>query len=234
MESAGGNSSTGVRTPVAGAPIVSGQNMGIQTCRIEPHWNYLIALDADLAALSRYVEFSDQNFNCFSIEMARVLLAAAAEVDVVCKQLCQKVNPTTSAKCINAYRIELAAAFPAIPKFKVLIPRFGLTLQPWDDWNKVNGVPFWWTAYNKVKHHRHTHYERASLENTLNAVAGLFVVVLHLYKEKAAVGELVPSPQLLRLEVERHGGMAIGGYDVGIAYDLDDRQQADGAYEARL
>jgi hypothetical protein len=197
--------------------------MGIQSRRIEPHWNYLLALDIDLVGLSRYVEFSEDNFNCFSIEMARVLLAAAAEVDVVCKQLCQQVNPASSADSINAYRPELTAAFPVIPKLKVLIPRFGLTLHPWDEWNKVNGVPFWWTAYNKVKHHRHTHYERANLKNTLNAVAGLFVGVLHLYKEKAKFGELVPSPQLLRLEAERHGGMAVGGYDVGIAYELDDR-----------
>lgn len=197
--------------------------MGIQTRRIEPHWNYLLALDADLVELSRYVEFSEDNFKCFSIEMARVLLAAAAEVDVVCKQLCQQVNAGSSADSINAYRAELTAAFPAIPKLKVLIPRFGLTLHPWDEWNKIDGVPFWWTAYNKVKHHRHTHYEGANLKNTLNAVAGLFVGVLHLYKEKAKLGELVPSPQLLRLEVERNVGVAVGGYDVGIAYELDDR-----------
>jgi len=197
--------------------------MGIQNHRIEPHWNYLLALDADLVALSRYVEFSEQNFNCFSIEMARVLLAASAEVDVVCKQLCQTVNPASSADNIDAYRPELTTAFPLIPKLKVLIPRFGLTLHPWDEWNKVTGVPFWWTAYNKVKHQRHTHYERASLKNTLNAVAGLFVVVLHLYKDKAKFGELVPSPHLLRLEAERHGGIVIGGYEVGIGYELDDR-----------
>ena len=202
---------------------VSGTEMGIKSSRIEPHWNYLLALDADLVVLSRYVEFSDQNFKCFSIEIARILLAAAAEVDVVCKQLCQKVDATSSAGKINAYRTELKASFPVIPKLKVGLPRFGLTLQPWKEWNKADGVPVWWTAYNKVKHHRHTHYERASLKNALNAVAGLFVVVLRLYREKAQSGELVPSPQLLRLDGERHVGMAVGAYDIGIAYDIDDR-----------
>ncbi len=61
--------------------------MAIQSQRIEPHWNYLLALDAELVTLSRYVDFSEQNFNCFSIEIVRILLAAAAEVDIVCKQL---------------------------------------------------------------------------------------------------------------------------------------------------
>ncbi len=195
--------------------------MAIQSQRIEPHWNYLLALDADLVTLSRYVDFSEQNFNCFSIEIVRILLAAAAEADIVCKQLCQKVDSKSSADGINAYRAELTAAFPNMPKLKVLLPRFGLTLQPWDEWSKADGVPIWWTAYNKVKHHRHTDYERASLKNGLNAVAGLFVVVLHLYKKKAMFGELLPSPQLLRLE--DHGGMAMGSYDVGISYHLDER-----------
>lgn len=197
--------------------------MIIESRQIEPHWNYLLALDADLIALSRYVEFTDQNFACYSIEIARVLLAAAAEVDVVCKQLCKNVNPASTAENINAYRDELTAAFPVIPSLNVLLPRFGLTLQPWDEWNKPNEVPFWWIAYNKVKPQRHEYYERASLKNTLNAVAGLFIVVLHLYKDKVTCGELVPSPQLLHLEAERHMGMAVGGYDVGIAYNLDDR-----------
>jgi hypothetical protein len=116
--------------------------MAIQSRIIEPHWNYLLALDTDLVALSRYVDFSDQNFNCFSIEIARILLAAAAEVDIVCKQLCQKVDSTSSADKINAYRTEITAAFPVISKLKVLLPRFGLTLQPWDEWSTDDGGAF--------------------------------------------------------------------------------------------
>jgi hypothetical protein len=194
--------------------------MAIQSRRIEPHWNYLLALDGDLVALSRYIEFDEKNFTCFSIELARVLLAASAEADVVCKQLCREGNRSSCAEDINAYRNELAQRIPGIAKLKVHIPRFGLTLHPWDEWNKVNGVPLWWTAHNKVKHERHTHYEGANLKNALNAVSGLFLLVLFLYKEKAQRGELVPNPQLLRLEAERLGGTAIGGQEVGIAYEL--------------
>jgi hypothetical protein len=149
-----------------------------------------------------------------------VLLAAAAEADVVCKQLCRKENPSSRARSINTYRNELAQPIPGITRLKVQIPRFGLTLHPWDEWNKANGVPLWWTAHNKVKHERHAHYEGANLKNTLNAVSGLFVLVLFLYKEKAQRGELVPNPQLLRLEAERLGGTAIGGQEVGITYEL--------------
>lgn len=197
--------------------------MGIESRRIEPHWNYLLALDADLVELSRYVEFHAENFNCFSIEIARLLLTSAAEVDVVCKQLCKAISQKSSAADIHAYRNEIRRACPRIPSFKVLLPRFGLTLRPWAQWERKDGVPFWWTAYNKVKHQRDTHYERASLKNALNAVAGLFVMVLYLYRNKASLGELVPSPQLLRVDAEHHGGMDVGGYETGLSYKLDDR-----------
>ena len=192
--------------------------MTIMTSGIEPHWNYLLALDSDMALLSRYVEFNTANFNCYSIELARVLLAAASEVDVVCKQLCKKVNSTSSAVNINQYRDELRVAFPELHKFKVLLPRFGLTLCPWEQWNDPAGVPHWWTSYNKVKHQRHDEFHRANLENALNAFAGLFVILLHLYRQEAELGELVPPPQLLQVEAKHHGGVSVGGRGVAIAY----------------
>jgi hypothetical protein len=194
--------------------------MAIKHERIEPHWNYLLALDADLTALSRYVDFHQQNFGCFSIEIARVLLASASEVDVVCKQLCRKITPDSGADGIHAYREEIKPMYPSIPNFKVVLPRFGLTLRPWEEWKKKTGVPLWWTAYNKVKHQRDAHFEKASLQNALNSVAGLFVMVLYLYQGQARLGELVPSPQLLRVDAEHYGGMHGGSYEIGIAYNL--------------
>ncbi len=197
--------------------------MGIQSQGIEPHWNYLLSLDADLVELSRYIEFHKKNFNCFSIEIARILLAAASEADVVCKQLCRKISHASRADNIHAYRREIIAAYPGIPKFEVLLPRFGLTLRPWDEWKKSQGVPLWWTAYNKVKHERHSKFHLSSLKNSLNAIGGLFVMVLYLYREKATLGELAPSPQLLRVDAAHHGGMNVGGYDTGLVYTLDNR-----------
>lgn len=75
--------------------------MGITTHKVEPHWNYLFAIESDLERLSRFVEFDERNFDCFSLEISRVLLAAGAEIDVVCKQLCRNVDPTSTAGSIN-------------------------------------------------------------------------------------------------------------------------------------
>ena len=71
--------------------------MAIQTTKPEAHWNYFLAIERDLEILSRYVEFDEKNFKCFSIEIARIALAAGAEVDVVCKQMCLAANPNSKA-----------------------------------------------------------------------------------------------------------------------------------------
>ncbi len=129
------------------------------------HWNFFLALEKDLEVLSRYIEFTETNFTCYSLEISKILFSAASEVDVVAKQLCVKITPTSSASNINQYRDEIRTVYPSLQSFKVTIHRFGLELTPWSNWRDVTGVPDWWTAYNKVKHHRNTDYHRGNLKN---------------------------------------------------------------------
>lgn len=194
--------------------------MGIHVQQIEAHWNYLLSVESDLERISRYVEFDKRNFNCFSVSISQVLMTAASEADVVCKLLCRRANPKSRARDIHQYRNEIKAVYSDVPKFRVSLPRYGLTLQPWSNWQKPNGVPLWWTAYNKVKHHRDSDFHQGNLKNALNAVAGLFVLVLYLYAEKAKLGELTPSPAMLRTTPERFAGVAHGGFGASIAYIL--------------
>ena len=80
---------------------------------------------------------------------------------------------------------------------------------------KNDGALRWWTAYNKIKHQRDCEYGRANLKNVLNAVAGLFVMTLCLYRDKARQGELVPSAVSLRAEQAHVGGQTHDGYEFG-------------------
>jgi hypothetical protein len=187
---------------------------------IRHYWNYFLAIEDDLERLSRFIEFDERNFDCFSLEISRILLASGAEVDVVCKQICKKLNPRSSAKRIKPYQNEIMASYPAIPDFTVLLPRYSLTLTPWSSWNVPKNPPEWWSAYNKIKHHRDAEYHQANLKNALNAVGGLFIMVLYLCKEKAEDGKLAPPPRLLHVTEEHDGGFALGGYDAGNPYIL--------------
>lgn len=104
--------------------------------------------------------------------------------------------------------------------FTVAVPRYGLTLHPWDEWKKSGGVPKWWTAYNKTKHERHTQYHQANLKNAMNAVAGLFVVNLYLSPSEARTGQLVPLPSLFRADASHVNGTTFGNFGFGIDYKL--------------
>ena len=194
--------------------------MGIPSTKTDMHWNYFLSVEQDLEHLARYIEFHEDNYDCYSVEIVRLLIASAAEADIVCKQICQAINHNSTADKINAYREEIVPAYPVIAQFEVIAPRYGLRFQPWINWSRPNGVPLWWTAYNKAKHERHTHYAKANLKNVLNAVAGLFVACLYLYKDKAKAAELIPSPMILRPSEERYSGTSFGGFEFGINYRL--------------
>ena len=65
------------------------------------YWQHFLALEADFAATSRYVELSQKNFATFSIEYAKLLLAIGSEVDVLCKIMCEKIDSTVKPDNIN-------------------------------------------------------------------------------------------------------------------------------------
>lgn len=171
--------------------------MGIAESPTPKHWNYFLSIEDDVVQMSRYLEPTEHNFDAYSVELARILFAAASEVDVVSKRLCVKVNQESEASNITGYKKEILNACPDIVAAVVEIPRYGLTLTPWDPW-KGKDNPLWWKAYNNVKHHRDTHFEEASLKNALNAVAGLFVLLLYFYDDEALRGQLNPDPRLFR------------------------------------
>jgi hypothetical protein len=183
------------------------------------HWSYFLSVEEDLERLSRFIEFNQNNYECFSLEIVRLLMAAAAEVDVVCKMICHGFDPGCNADNIIEYREKIIPKYPQLATFTVTAPRYGLNFNPWEEWKHDNN-PLWWDAYNSIKHKRHTDYYKANLKNVLNAVAGLFVVCLYLYKEKAELGELIPTPRILRPSMDRYGGVGIGGFETSFIYKL--------------
>ncbi len=158
-----------------------------------PHWNYFLALEDDVLKLARYVEPTKQNFGTYSLELSRILFAAASEVEVVSQQL--YANRGGKAKKAHApdWMGEVLVSFPLILDTVVNLPRFGLSLVPWAGCD-AKSPPSWWSAYNNVKHHRYASYGEASLEHALNAVGALFALLLFFYGDDAHHGRLTPNP----------------------------------------
>ena len=152
------------------------------------HWNYFLALESDLENLSRYIEFSENNFRVYSIELAHLLLASSSEVDVLAKKICEFVNPNVKAKNIDDYRTIIAGHLPEFSQEKVSVPRYSLDFNPWSEW--INGQnPSWWQGYNNVKHHRDAHFAEASLKHVLNSMSALLISVFYFYKLKFSIGQ---------------------------------------------
>jgi len=148
------------------------------------YWQYLITLDSDLHKCSRFVDINKQNFKTYSIEFVRILLAAGSEIDVVAKILCNSIDSTKSYEKINDYHETIVNKFPKFPSMIIDVPQYELQLTPWKKWSQDKN-PDWWRAYNDVKHERHNHFEDANLKNTLNAIAGLFVIAWYLHHEES-------------------------------------------------
>jgi hypothetical protein len=168
------------------------------------HWNYFLALEQDLAGISRFVEFHEDNYDVYSIELAHLLLASASEIDVVLKSLCQRHGLRKQKPNIHDYRKNIQKHQDRFIKERCMIPRYGLTLTPWKNWeNESEQSPFWWQSYNNVKHNRSVCFAEASLKNVLNSMAALFIANIHYHAPNcqlpAGVAPLT-KPSFMRID----------------------------------
>lgn len=164
------------------------------------NWQYFLAIESDLEKTTRYVEISHKNYHTYSIEFARIFLSAGSEVDVIAKDLCNRINPHGAYKNINDYRNTITTKYPKFFSMEVTLPRYSLSLKPWSSWGATpQENPVWWRSYNYVKHRRNEAFEEANLENTLNCIAGLFCLLLYCYQEEYKRDGLSPWTQLVSL-----------------------------------
>ena len=157
------------------------------------YWQYFLTIEADFAATARYVEICQANFKTYSVEYAKLLLASASEIDVLCKLLCKKLEPDASRSNIDEYRASITAR-TQLHTEKVSVRRYNIELKPWETWSE-NLNPKWWSSYNKVKHRRDQYYSEANLENCLNSVAALFALVIYVHKAEQSDALLEPPPR---------------------------------------
>jgi hypothetical protein len=162
--------------------------------KISTHQSYFMCIEDDLIHLSRWIEFSEANTSVYSIELARLLMTATAEVQIIAKAICEATGKTPTPDDITGYKKVLIDAAPQLPNVKVNMPRYGMTFQPWSCWSIVKKSPDWWLANNAIKHDRAKEFPKANLGNVLNSIAGLLVLLMLLHSEKN--DHLYPAPRL--------------------------------------
>lgn len=168
---------------------------------VRSYWNYYLELEEQFIATKKFVEFDVANFATYSVEYLKLFQAVCSEIDVVAKMLAEEYDVSfkkIEIKNIQKWGYYLQAAYPNIEDISVLFNR-DYTVIPWNNWKyerysdknnalryrliKGKETPFWWTAYNNVKHERTSlfkngkmNYTRANQKNLVYAFAALFVL----------------------------------------------------------
>ena len=147
-------------------------------------------IESDLKKLFEYVEPCDDNQNTYSLRTYELLLRASTEFETNCKKILEAngypkglrdmgiedyfkiIQPTK----LEQYKLYLNVWMPA-----------ELIIEPFKCWqNTTIYKPLeWYQDYNQVKHNRESLFNKASLRNTINAVAGVLVILFAQFADHA-------------------------------------------------
>lgn len=145
------------------------------------HWPYYLSLESDVDNLSRYIEFSEDNYSTYSIELVRIFLSIGSEIDVVMKEICLALFPNCKASKINQYQKIIKAELPSLITESAICSKYGLSFKPWLNWDLGIKSPEWWSQHNNVKHQRSDFYSQANLRNVLESLSALYIANIYLH-----------------------------------------------------
>lgn len=136
-------------------------------------------LELDLKKVFEYVEPCKDNSKTYSQRLYELLLRACTEFEasakaILCANSYQKSQDDFT---IKDYRLINKAT--KLSEYKVsLLPWSPVSkvLQPFKDWKRTHELD-WYSAYNSVKHNRFAEFSKASLNNVINAIAGVCIII---------------------------------------------------------
>ena len=168
---------------------------------IKSYWSYYLELESQFIETKRYVELGRNNAKTYSVEYLKLYQAVCSEIDVVGKEIAQRVNPNFSIDKhtnIQKWGYEIQQQFPHIKDIQVSFVH-EQTIHPFQNWkyeihtnktgrhnlriaNEAKNVIPWWSNYNKVKHQRiglvtgTQNFLLANQKNLILAFSALFLM----------------------------------------------------------
>lgn len=179
------------------------------------YWNQYISLEKEFTKTFHYIALDNTNYSAYSQAYAKLMLEIGSEVDVIFKEYCKQIDTSFKTKYskITRYKDSINTHNQDFISQTVIVENFNLTVQPWIEWNSLD-APYWWTAYNKIKHNRTSMveidnkkdigYKFATQKYTLLGLSGLYQLMLYLYYKLASDEHQViltpmPSSRLFKL-----------------------------------
>lgn len=105
-------------------------------------WNYFLTIEEDFIKTIPFVEPSKDNFDTYSTQYAKILLAAASETDTILKRLCKVIDPSCKKRSEQSYREFLAKKHEApLYAAKAKILQYNLSSAPWANYEFKSPKP---------------------------------------------------------------------------------------------
>ena len=149
-----------------------------------------VNIEKELRNIFNFIEPDEKNLSAFSFELYSLLLRACTEVELNCKLILEAngAQPQGRHFTMNDYKkLEVSSK---LSKYRVTYKSWRhrtaseeleyVTKEfvPFKNFDAtIQQSPDWYAAYNAVKHNREENLEKASLENCMNAVAGILVLL---------------------------------------------------------
>lgn len=153
-------------------------------------WNDYLegTFDKEFVSTLHYLSLDRENEEAFSQAYLKLLLELGSEIDVAFKQYCRNIDPSFRGEKITDYQACVRVKEPDFIMQNVEEKITGRTLMPWAKHDNSQNAPYWWKAYNKVKHNRtegskidseeKLSYKFANQKYTLLALAGLYQILV--------------------------------------------------------
>jgi hypothetical protein len=168
-------------------------------------WEYYKDLERQFEDFLVYVPYLDKNEEICSFRLVNILLGICSHIDSAIKEIAfyDKFNEISKWKKIRETVVENRAKIeqgkiPTGPSFKKCLEALESTycistkevtfkrlperqkIKPYKPFNQKTQTPFWWDIYNHNKHDLHEYFEKATLKQTRDALAGAFLLnVIH-------------------------------------------------------
>ncbi|MFI3616987.1 hypothetical protein [Enterococcus avium] len=170
------------------------------------YWKYYIHLENEFINTTEFVMLDENNFETFSIEYQKLLLAIGSECEIIFRELCGFASDDRS-KNIADFRDEIKSS--NLMDLNNHVHIMGVSslssIEPFGEtW--PNQTPTWWREYNNVKHGRTLNYKKANLENVLYTLASLYLLEEYLHRKVRKQNEedfIRPESNLFALSWER-------------------------------
>jgi len=156
------------------------------------YWYFYINIEEEFLEIGKTIPIDFINRNTFSFKYAQLLQSICSEIDVVFKRFMDFKNYPHDIENIGIYESFIRTNFEKFKSSNITCYRSlhnYENLKPYENWTPQNS-PKWWKINNKLKHSRSEidgfgveQYKHANQNNVLNALAGLFILLMYFYEE---------------------------------------------------